>query len=554
MLRELRIRDFAVVEEMTLELGPGLAVLTGETGAGKSILVEALGLLVGGRPSADMIRAGSGRTVVEGRFEVGDNPAVLAACEEAGVDVEDGWLILRRELRREGRHRAWVNSSPSTTMLLRTLGERLLDLHGQHEHQRLLDRSEQRRILDAFGEHTDLAAELAGAHDRWSEIRERLDEVRAGAREGRERADYLRFKADEIEGAGLEAGEDERLETEARRLGHSEDLIALARGLSDGLYEADGAVVERLGELGRSLRDLVDIDPSARHFLDLHENALRSLEELGREVGRYGDAVDHDPARLEDIRARLDELYRLKRKYGGTLDEVIETGRSAREELDGIDGADEEIRRLEKDEAALAERLEGLADRLTSARRDAGDALRTAVEATLPALGLEGGRLDVDFERLDRVGRGGRERVRFLVSLNPGLPPGPLARIASGGEMSRLMLALKTALVAVDDVPILVFDEIDAGIGGEVAHRVAERLVHVSAGHQVLAVTHLAQIAARADAHHVVTKDAGEDETRTAVRTVAGAARVEELARMLGGDPGSARSRAHAEELLSGRI
>ncbi|MFV1987745.1 MAG: DNA repair protein RecN [Gemmatimonadota bacterium] len=552
MLRELRVRDFAVVEDLTLELGPGLGVLTGETGAGKSILVEALALLVGGRPSPDMIRAGAGRSIVEGRFEVAESSVLLEACAEAGVDVEDGWLILRRELRREGRHRAWVNSSPSTTALLRTLGERLLDLHGQHEHQRLLDRNEQRRILDAFGGHTSLAAGLATAHDDLVDVSRRLEEVRAGARAGLERADYLRFKAEEIEGAGLESGEEERLDAEARRLGHSEELIDLAGRLSEGLYESDGAVVERLGELGRDLRALVDIDQSGQPFLDLHESALRLLEELGREIGRYRDGVDHDPHRLAEIRERLDEIYRLKRKYGDSLERVIESGRTARRELDAIEGADEEISRLEGELKTRSEGVEARADQLSDARRIAAEALRVDVESSLPALGLEGGRFGVEMEKLDAIGRGGRERVTFLVSLNPGLPPGPLARVASGGEMSRLMLALKTALVAVDDVPILVFDEIDAGIGGEVAHRVAERLVQVSATHQVLAVTHLAQIAARADAHYVVTKDADERETYASVRPVGGSDRVEELARMLGGDPESAKSRAHAEELLAG--
>lgn len=554
MLRELRIRNLAVVEELTVEFGPGMSALTGETGSGKSIIVEALSLLVGGRPSVDMIRAGAGRATVEGRFEVAASPEVQRLCEEAGLDTEDGWLILRRELRREGRHRAWVNASPATTALLRELGERLIDLHGQHEHQRLLHRSEQRRILDAHGGHEELVAEVSAAYDARAGVKRRLDEVRAAARTGRERADYLRFKAEEIEAAGLEPGEDERLDRDARRLGHSEELIALASGLNAALYESEEAVVDRLGELGRDLQALVQIDDTGQRFLDLHESALRAVEELGRELGRYRDAVDHDPARLAEIRERLDELYRLKRKYGDALDGVIEAGREAREELDAIEGADEDIERLEHELAERTAELERLAERLSKARRRAADTLQSAVEASLPALGLEGGRLEIELERLDGDSREGRERIAFLVTLNPGFPPGPLAKIASGGEMSRLMLALKTALVAVDDVPTLVFDEVDAGIGGEVAHRIARRLVHVSATHQVLVMTHLAQIAARADAHYVVEKAVEGDRAYTEVRPVAAAGRVEELARMLGGDPDSAKSRAHAEELLAGRL
>ncbi|MDH3734564.1 MAG: DNA repair protein RecN [Gemmatimonadota bacterium] len=554
MLRELRIRDLAVVEELTLEAGPGLAALTGETGAGKSILVEALALLVGGRPSADMIRAGSGRAIIEGRFEVGDTPLLVSACEEAGVDVEDGWLILKRELRREGRHRAWVNSSPSTTGLLKALGERLVDLHGQHEHQRLLHRTEQRRILDAFGGHTELAGELAAAVDALLLADRELGEVRATARAGVERADYLRFKAEEIEAAALESEEDDSLTIESRRLGHSEELIDLSTGLNAALYEADGSVVERLGELGRDLAELVRIDESGQPFVDLHESALRSLEELGRELGRYRDAVDHDPARLSQIRERLDEIYRLKRKYGDTLGAVIEAGRTARVELDGIEGADDEIARLERLRDRHEETVRALAKRLTAARRSAAGALREVVEESLPALGLEGGRFEIELEPLDEISRDGAERVGYLVSLNPGFPAGPLSRVASGGEMSRLMLALKTALVSVDDVPILVFDEVDAGIGGEIANRIAERLVHVAASHQVLVVTHLAQIAARADSHYVVSKAAESGSTHAAVAPVEEDARIEELARMLSGDPGSVRSRAHAEELLAGSL
>lgn len=554
MLRELRIRNFAVVDELALEFGPGLSVLSGETGAGKSILVEAVDVLVGGRPSVDMIRAGEGRAVIEGRFEVTDPAAIEPLCEEAGVDLEDGWLILRRELRREGRNRSWVNASPSTTTLLRELGARLLDLHGQHEHQRLLDRAEQRRILDAFGGHVALAERVAAAWDALAEIEARLDEVRRTAREGRERADYLRFKLEEIDAAGLEPGEDERLSGEAARLGHSEELIEISRGLHEALYESEDAVVERLGALGRRLRELVRIDASARGFLELHESALHNVEELGRELGRYGDSVEHDPARLARVRARLDELYRLVRKYGESVDDVIEAGEAARRELAGIEGADEEIARLERERGRRAEELAAMAGELGAAREEAARRLEEATMASFPALGFGKGRLEVVLEPLEEPGRGGAERVDLRVTLNPGFPPGPLSRVASGGEMSRLMLALKTALVSVDDIPTLIFDEIDAGVGGEVAHRVAERLVRVAAGHQVLVVTHLAQIAARADAHYVVDKDVEAGATRTAVRPLTRESRVEELARMLGGDPDSRTSRAHAEELLAGRL
>ncbi|WP_420447911.1 DNA repair protein RecN [Candidatus Palauibacter sp.] len=554
MLRELRVRNFAVVEEATLEFGPGLSVLSGETGAGKSILVEALALLVGGRPSADMIRAGSGAARVEGRFEIEGLAGLGSLCEEAGIEQEDGWLILCRELRREGRHRAWINGSPSTTGRLREFGVRLLDLHGQHDHQRLLDRAWQRRLLDAYGRHGPLAARTAAAHEELRIVEAHLEDTRRAAREGRERADYLRFKRDEIAGAGLEPNEDEALEAEARRLSHSEELIELSGSLHHRLYEAEGSLVDQLGEFATRLDALVAIDREAGPFRDLLEAALRNVEELGRSLAPYRDSIEHDPQRLDEIRVRQDLLYRLKRKYGDTLDDVIRAGEEARRELEAVRGADDEIERLEAGREAMSTKLAALASKLSKRRRASARALAEAVTAALPELGLLGGRLEVSLDAYEEIRAVGAEQVEFLVSLNPGFPPAPLRRVASGGEMSRLMLALETALIEVDDLPVLVFDEIDAGIGGEVAHRVAARLVRLSVAHQVLVVTHLAQIAARADAHYSVGKVTEAEGVRTSVRVLTGGERVHEVARMLGGDPASRASRAHAEELLAGQL
>lgn len=554
MLRELRVRNFAVVEEVTLEFGPGLSVLSGETGAGKSILVEALALLVGGRPSADMIRAGAGAARVEGRFEIEGLDGLQTLCEEAGIEQEDGWLILCRELRREGRHRAWINGSPSTTGRLREFGVRLLDLHGQHDHQRLLDRAWQRRILDAHGRHGPLAARTAAAHEELRIVEARLEDTRSAAREGRERADYLRFKRDEIAGAGLEPNEDEALEAEARRLSHSEELIELSGSLHHRLYEAEGSIVDQLGEFATRLDALVAIDREAGPFRDLLEAALRNVEELARSLAPYRDSIEHDPQRLDEIRVRQDLLYRLKRKYGGTLDDVIRSGEEARRELETVRGADDEIERLQAAREAASTELAALASELSKRRRESARALAEAVTAALPELGLLGGRLEVSLDAYEEIRAVGAEQVEFLVSLNPGFPPAPLRRVASGGEMSRLMLALETALIEVDDLPVLVFDEIDAGIGGEIAHRVAARLVRLSVAHQVLVVTHLAQIAARADAHYSVGKVTEAEGARTSVRVLTGGERVHEVARMLGGDPASRASRAHAEELLAGQL
>ena len=552
MLRELRIRNFAVIDDVRLDLGPGLNALTGETGAGKSIVVGALSLLLGERASTDDVRAGEERALVEAAFDVSGREPVLRRCEEAGIEMEDGWLVLRREVQREGRNRAWANGSPATAGLVWDLGSALVELHGQHEHQVLLERSEQRRILDAFAGAGELAGEVAGLHGQLREAREELEELKRRVREARERADWLRFKAEEIEEADLEPGVEEELRAEASRLENSEELTTLSGRLQEEIYAGESSVVERLGGLGRDLRRLAELDPDAAELQEMFASARTELEELGRRLAAYHDDVDHDPARLERIRERLDEIYRLERKYGESVEEVLEAGRRAREELETLETADRRQEELAGRVEELRDELADRAGRLTAERREAAGELEEAVEPLLAELGMEGGRFEVVLEPLERPGAHGAERVEFRVSLNPGFEPGPLDRIASGGELSRVMLALKTVLVRVDDVPSLVFDEIDAGVGGEVAHRVAEKLAAVAREHQVFVITHLPQIAARADAHWRVEKEAAGGRAAARVRRVEGDGRVEEVARMLGGDPGSGLSRDHARELLEG--
>lgn len=552
MLKELRVRSYAVIDEVRLEPGPGLTVLSGETGAGKSLIVDALSLLLGERASSEAVRAGEERALIEGTFDVDGLPAVRARCAEAGLETDEGWLILRRELQREGRNRAWVNGSPATAGLIGELGSALVDLHGQHEHQALLRRAAQRRVLDAFAGASETAADVADAFRSVRELESEVEEVRRRAAEVRERADYLRFKAEEIEGAGLDPGEEERLETEARRLEHSEELLELSSGLHEAVYAGEESLVDRLGELRRPLGELSRIDPAAGEFRELADTARHALEELGRRVGEYRETVEHDPGRLRRVRERLDRIFRLKGKYGGTIEEVLAAGRAARAELEAMEGSELEVRRLEAAREEASARLAELAGVLGEARRRAAGRLEEEMGRLLPELGMEGGRFEVALEPLDEPASFGAENVEFRVSLNPGFPPGPLARVASGGEMSRLMLALKTVLAAVDDVPSLVFDEIDAGVGGQVAHRLAGRLAEVAERHQVFVITHLPQIAARADAHYRVEKSEEGGRAAARVRRLEGEDRVLELARMLGGDPESEVSRQHARELLSG--
>lgn len=550
MLIELRIQNFAVIDRLTVRLSPGLNVLTGETGAGKSIIVGALSLLLGERASTDVVRAGEARAVVEGVFDIAENAEVLAILEEQGIEAEDGLLILRREVAAEGRNRAWVNGSATTAGMLGELGRRLVDMHGQHEHQTLVRQDEQRAILDAYAGSEALVAEVAEAHARLSEVRRELADLDRRRREAEERADFLRFQVEEIEKAKLREDEEEKLEEEGNRLEHAEDLARLSGRLHMALYSAEDSVLARLGELRRVLDQLIRIDPSQADAAEILEAAYYNVEELGRRMGAYAAAVEHDPVRLDEIRRRQDLIFRLKTKYGETLAEVIETGRRARQELDLLDGVGFERRTLEKREAEAKATLESLAARLSEERRAAAERLAGEVMAILPELGLAGGRFVVALEPLPEISSNGAESVEFRIALNAGFEPRPLSRVASGGELSRIMLALKTILARLDRVPSLVFDEIDTGIGGQVGHQVGVKLRQVADHHQVFVITHLAQIACRADHHLLVEKGQDSGTATTQVKPLEAEERVRELARMLGGDPDSPASQEHARELL----
>ncbi|MFP4623494.1 MAG: AAA family ATPase, partial [Gemmatimonadota bacterium] len=337
MLIELRIENFAVIERLGVRLEPGLNVLTGETGAGKSIIVGALSLLLGERASSEAVRAGADRALVEGVFDVDGRRDILDILEEQGLETEDGLLILRREVAAEGRNRAWVNGSASTAGLVGALGSRLVDLHGQHEHQALLRVDAQRDILDAFAGQTETAAEMAAAHRQLAEARRALEQLEDRRREIEQRADFLRFQLGEIEDAEIEAGEEESLEEESRRLEHAEELARLSGGLHQALYEGERSVAELLGGMRRQLSDLIRIDPSEEPARELLETAYVNVEELGRRMGEYASAVEHDPARLDRIQRRQDLLFRLKSKYGPTLGDVLETGHRARGEIEALE-------------------------------------------------------------------------------------------------------------------------------------------------------------------------------------------------------------------------
>jgi DNA repair protein RecN (Recombination protein N) len=552
MLIELRIRNYAVAEDLSLRLGDGLTALTGETGAGKSIIVGALSLLLGERASTEVVRASADRAVVEAVFDISHLPEVLNRLDEGGFPDEGGLLILRREVAREGRNRAWVNGSPATAGIVGELGRFLVDLHGQHDHQSLLRSGEQRDILDAYARAPKAASQVAEVYAETAGAREALETLDQRRRELEGRRDFLAFQLKEIDAVSPEDGEDERLEQEVRILEHGEDLAVGTGGLYSALYGGEEALSDQLAGFVEELKRLTRYDPALEPELKTLEEAYHDVAEVGRRLADYQASVEQDPERLEEIRARLDALSRLKRKFG-PIPEARALRESLATELDELDSGALDRGRLEKRLRTLEAELDQGARRLSDLRAEGARKLEGEVREILPDLGLSGGTFEVRLEPQPEITSHGAERVEFVVSLNPGFPPAPLARIASGGELARVMLALKTVLARLDRVPTLVFDEIDAGIGGTVAGAVAERLAEVATEHQVFVVTHLPQVASRAGSHLRVHKGLTPDGlASTGVVALTGEERVEEVARMLGGDPESARSREHAREMLLG--
>jgi DNA repair protein RecN (Recombination protein N) len=550
MLIELRIRDYAVIHDLSLRLEPGLNVFSGETGAGKSIIVGALSLLLGERASSQVVRKGADRAVVEAAFDVAGMEDLETRLAELGFPAEDGVVVLRREVAAEGRNRAWVNGSPATASVLGEVGGRLVDIHGQHEHQSLLRVPEQRWILDVFGEADGLARETRSLNHELALKRRELEEKGARIRELETRADFLRFQLGEIDAAALQVGEEDLLHEEARRLEHAEELSLGARKLHERLYSGDDSVSDRVSSLQSLLERLVRVDSSLEAPLKSLEEAYHLLADTGQRLGSYASGLDHDPGRLEEIRRRQDLLFRLKRKYGPEVEDVLELGARVRAELQELGGASFDLEDLQGELRALEDLLLARVRALSARREDAARRLEKEVRKILPDLGLGKGEFRVALTPLPSPGPGGGEQVEFLVSLNPGFDPGPLSRIASGGELSRVMLALKAILAGVDRVPTLVFDEIDSGIGGEVAVQVAGKLRDVARHHQVFVITHLPQLASRAQHQLLVEKVELKGLASTRVRELTGEERVREVARMLGGDPDSATSRDHARELL----
>ena len=551
-LASLRIRNLALVEDLTWQPGAGLVAVTGETGAGKSLLIGALQLLLGERADKSLIRAGADACTVEAAFELPAAGDLDGWLEERGAEAcADGQLLLKRTLSMAGAGRQFVNGSPSTLAVLKELGDRLVDLHGPHDHQSLFSREAQTRVLDAYAGATDLAADFAAAHRERGRLGEEIGRLQALEQDASMRREMLAHAAAEIAGAKLRTGEEEEVMTRLRAAGNSQRLIELGAQLQTSLAgEGDGGLRMALAEAVRSARELARLDPGGEPLREAIESVAERLVDIEADARRYAEAVEADPATLCELEERADLLQSLKRKYGGTLEEVAACGEQAARDLAEIETRGERIAELEKARGAVSAQAEKLTKKLSAARVKAAPALAKAVTKELRDLGFLRAEFGVRLETLAEARLLGAELAEFEFAPNPGEPAKPLRAIASSGEISRVMLALKSVLAGQDGVPLLVFDEIDANVGGEVAVQVGKKMRGLSQSHQVLCITHLPQVAAAAHRQFAVTKEFDGQRTTTAVEALNGHDRVAELARMLGGQD-SKSGLAHAKSLLA---
>ena len=555
MLQELHIKDLAIIDELTLSFEAGFTVFTGETGAGKSIIIDAIDLVLGDRASADLIRSGCEEARVEALFDISGMERMEDILNDAGIGAADT-LLIKRIIHRNGRNRIFINGSLSTLMTLSEIGRHLIDICGQSEHQSLTRAEEHIDILDAFGGLESLREEMSSSYRKLLRTRKEFEKVKSSTELSSQERELMEFQLKEIESIAPRQGEDEELEKELELLRNAESIRhALVEGEST-LYSEEGSVMERLSGLTRRLEELSSLDEELGELARRLESAYYELEDVAATLRQKVDTIEADPERLKEVEDRLDAINTLKRKYGGTIEEVLKRKDGIKQTLSSTVDHELELERLRTELSRAEEEAYMVADSLGEARRKAAEELKVAIEKELEELGIRGATFHVEIRRDKsaddryRLTEKGAEHVLFLISTNPGEEAKPLNRIASGGELSRIMLAIKS-LISVGKVPTLIFDEIDTGIGSTMAQVVARRLKGVSKTHQVLCITHMPQIAAYADNHLLVTKVATPDgRTVTRVKRLEGEERVAHIARMLGGGTPTETTLKHARELL----
>ena len=562
MLKSLTIKNYALIEAVEVEFESGLNILTGETGAGKSIIIDALSLILGERASSDVVRKGTEKSIVEGIFGFSGSPKVKMLLGTHEIEIQDD-LILRREVSIKGQSRCFVNDSPISLSVLKEIGDHLVDLHGQHEHQSLLDSKEHLTYLDNYAEAGDLLARVGDDYFRLKKKLEGLEELKSIDKVSREKKELYQFQLNEITKAGLSVEEEEKLSTEKKILENSEALFQIASMVFQELYDIDGSIIERLSLIKKELERGGEYDPRLKDHIENLNSAILQLNDSSRFLQGYKDSLNFDPEKLEKIRERLNLINSLKKKYGQSVEEVLSYADKIKVDLEKIENRDELIQKTEQEIKDLKEILKKDSMLLSDKRKEKGSELSRKIKKELSFLGMErcdfevkisqreeeNGLLEISGKRY-YVDEKGLDQVEFYVSPNPGEELKPLAKIASGGEISRIMLALKSVLAKSDQIPTMIFDEVDVGIGGEIAEAVGKRMKTLSSTHQIICITHLQQIASQADYHFKVYKEVSKNRTITKIKLLSREERIKEIARMIGGKKISDLSLEHAAEMI----
>ena len=540
VLNLLRIKNLALVEQLEWQISPGFTAITGETGAGKSIIIGALQLLLGERADKSLIRTGADTCTAEAIFTGKELQKLNAQLVEAGVEPSTDDLIIKRTLSAAGNNRQFINGSPTTLSILKSIGDALVDLHGPHDHQSLLSPDKQLDLLDSFARAEEQVEEYRKHFRQLQTLAAEHTALNTAETAREQELDLLRHQITEIDSANLVADEEDEIEKRYKLSSSSKRLIELASAAANKLSEADESVLSQLAETQRLLRELEKIDISTAELSSEHAAAVVQLSEIARSLSDYAEKLDLDPEQLAALEQRVSLFETLKRKYGGSIAEVIEFGRRAAERMQKIEGRDAELERLTKEIEKVRGQMNRAGDALRKLRAKAAPKLSETIRKNLADLGFRQSEFEAKLSALDEPRASGFDSVELLFSPNPGEPLKPLRAIASSGEISRLMLAIKSALAAHDAIPLLVFDEIDTNVGGEIAHAVGAKMQTLGREHQLICITHLAPVAAAASSHFVVTKDVVRGRTFSNLQEVAGKARREEIARMLGGKSESA--------------
>jgi DNA repair protein RecN (Recombination protein N) len=543
MLKEIRVRNYAIIDDISLVFHPGLNILTGETGAGKSIIVGALGILLGQRAYSDMIKTGRDEAVAEAYFEINGHPLL----DTLGIKSREG-IIIRRHISSSGRTRSYINDSMVNLQSLTELGNTLVDMHGQHDHQSLLSTDNQLRVLDHYGGVLPERAGVAAMYAETAAIRAQLEDIRLNTRQRAQKLDMLQFQAGEIDSAALTMGEDLKLEEERQILSNLSRLNELVESSYNALYSSEGSCTEKLSAAVSDLQDMASIDPGVSDVLAVLNQARPLIEDASFSIRDLRDRYDMDPERLDELEDRLDLIGRLKRKYGDSIEAVLKFREDIRHEIEAITTSEETEGDLDRKLNEKEEGLQRLALGLSEKRRKAAKRLDRETREALGELALEKAEFTVGLKP-SPVTSSGIDEAEFLFSANRGEDPRPLRKVASGGELSRIMLALKSVMRNADEIPVLIFDEVDAGIGGETALNVARKLKDISGKRQVICITHLPQIASLADSHFLIEKGVKDNKVFVDVRELSDSSRQEEIARMLGGSV-TETSMEHAREIL----